>query len=146
MPYTSSYVDDGRGIHKFGTGLVTGLELFSGALETSRDIERLRKLRYGLTDFSGTTEMQVTPEDIRRMVEVNRKTASFTPGGIVAIIAPDSLPYAMARLWHTLSDDLGWTANVFHTRADAIAWLRKQLLAQDDSDPELKQFPSLGKE
>jgi hypothetical protein len=146
MPYTSSYVDDGKGLHKYGIGVVTGLELFSSALELSLDEARARKLRYGLTDFSQTTDMAVTPADIRRLVEMNRKAASFTPGALVAIVAPDPLPYAMARLWHTLADDLGWNSCVFHTRADAIAWLRKQLLAQDDSDPELKQYPSLRRE
>ncbi len=143
MPYTTHYVDDGKGIHKYGTGVVTGLELFSSALEQSLDEKRARKIRYGLIDFSGTTEMTATPADIRRLVELDRKMAEFTPGALVAIVAPDPLPYAMARLWHTLADDLGWNANIFHTRADAIAWLRKHLLALDDSDPELKEFPSL---
>ena len=143
MPYTATYVDDGKGLHKRGSGIVTGLELFSSALKESHDEARARKLRYGLTDFSEVTEMQVTTADIHRLVEMNRKLASFTPGALVAIVAPAPLPYAMARLWHTLSDDLGWKANVFHTRPDAIAWLRKQLLAQDDSDPNLDQYPSL---
>ena len=143
MPYTAQYFDDGKGVHKRGYGIVTGLEIFISAMEESRDQERARKLRYGLVDFSEVTDMKVTPDDIRRIVEANRKTAVLTPGAIVAIIAPSELPYALSRLWHTLSDDLGWQANVFHTRADAIAWLRKQLLAQGDSDPELTQFPSL---
>jgi len=146
MPYTTSYLDDGKGLHKKGSGLVTGLELFTSALEQNLDEVRARKLHYGLIDFSETTEMSVTPADIRRLVEINRKMASFTPGALVAIVAPSPLPYAMARLWHTLADDLGWNANVFHTRPDAIAWLRKNLLAQDSSDPELKQFPSLRQE
>jgi len=143
MPYTTTYVDDGKGMHKYGTGMVTGLELISSALEQSLDETRVRKLRYGLVDFSGATDMNVTPTDIRRLVEMNRKTASMTPGAFIAIVAPSPLPYAMARLWHTLSDDLGWNANVFHTRPDAISWLRKHLLSRDDSDPELRQYPSL---
>ena len=146
MPYTSSYVDDGKGLHKKGSGIVTSSEMFAAALENRSDEARARKLRYGLTDFSEVTDMQVTPADIRQIVEINRKLAALTPGGIVAVVAPGELPYALSRLWHTLSDDLGWTSNVFHTRADAIAWMRKQLLAQDDSDPELTQFPSLKQE
>jgi hypothetical protein len=143
MPYISSYVDGGKGMHKTGTGVVTGAELFAVALSDPMDEARARQLRYGLSDFSGVTDMQVTPGQIRQLVEINRKMASLTPGGIVAVVAPDALSYALSRLWHTLSDDLGWTTNVFHTRPDAIAWLRKQLLAQDDSDPELLEYPSL---
>ncbi|SRR5260221_7403323 len=143
MPYTTSYIDDGKGVHKTGSGIVTGLEIFSSAIQESRDEARSRKLRYGLVDFSGVTEMRVTPEDIRRIVEMNRKLATFTPRALVAIVAPTPLPYAMARLWHTLSDDLGWKTNVFHARPDAIAWLRKELLSQEGSSAALEQFPSL---
>ena len=143
MPYIASYLDGGKGVHKKGSGVVTGPELFAAALADRSDEARARKLRYGICDFSEATDMQVTPVQIRQLVEINRKMAELTPGGIVAIVAPGSLSYALARLWHTLTDDLGWTSNVFYTRPDAIAWVRKQLLAQDDSDPELSQYPSL---
>lgn len=143
MPYTASYVDDGKGVHKTGTGLVTGLEIFSIALQESMDEARARKLRYCLVDFTAVTDMKVTPEDIRRIVEMNRKTATYTPGALVAIVAPPGLPYAMARLWHTLADDLGWKSNVLHNRADAVAWLRKEFEAAAGSDAILELFPSL---
>jgi len=145
MPYTAHYVDAGKGVHKFGSGTVTGLEIFVSAIEESRDQERARKLRYGLIDFSAVTEFKVTPQDIHRIVEANRKTAALTPNAVVAIVAPSELPYAMSRLWHTLSDDLGWTSHVFHTRPDAVAWLRKHLVRPDESGAATaeNQFPSL---
>ncbi len=87
--------------------------------------------------------MKVTPEDVLRIVEMNRKTASFTPGALVAIVAPDPLPYAMARLWHSYSDVIGWKANIFHTRADAIKWLRNELITKAGSISVLDQFPYL---
>jgi hypothetical protein len=131
------------GMHKKGSGIVTGADLFSSALEERADEARARKLRYALIDMTETIELQVTPADIRQLVEINRKMAQYTKGGIVAIVADDHLTYAMARLWRTLCDEFEWNINVVHTRADAISWLRKQLLIQDDSDPELTQFPSL---
>ena len=90
--------------------------------------------------------MRVTPGDIRRIVEVNRKLAVFTPGALVALVAPTSLPYAMARLWHTLSDDLPWTSSVFHGRPDAIAWLCKEFQARAGSGAILEEYPSLRQE
>ena len=143
MPYTATYVDEGKGLHKEGVGLVTGLEIYTNCMHESLDEERSRKVRYCLIDFSGTTEMKATPDDIRRIVEMNRKLASFTPGAFIAIIAPTPLPYALARLWHTLSDDLGWKSNVFHARPDALAWLRKEFTALARTDAILEQYPSL---
>lgn len=143
MPYTSLYLDDGRGLHKKGSGIVTGLEVISNCVEETIDEERARKVRYALIDLTEVTEMKVTPPDIRVIVDVNRKMASFTPGVPIALVAPGQLSYAMARLWHTLTDDFGWTSNVFHSRPEAVAWLRKELLSKDDSDPELGLYPSL---
>jgi hypothetical protein len=90
-----------------------------------------------------TKELQVTPADIRQLVELNRKMATYTTGAIVAIVATDELTYAMARLWHTLCDEFDWTINVLHTRADAVAWIRKQLIIQDLADPEFSEHPFL---
>ena len=143
MPYVTSYVDDGKGLHKNGSGILTGLEIFTSAMQEGINVERAQKLRYGLIDFSEVTEMRVTPDDIRRIVEVNRRLAAFTQGALVAIVAPGPLPYAMSRLWHTFSQDLGWKSNVFHTRVDALAWLRKQFTLQSGSETVLDEFPSL---
>jgi hypothetical protein len=146
MPYVASYVDDGKGVHKMGIGIVTGLEIYNSCMQASLDKEKSSKLRYGLIDFTDTTEMQVTPGDVRRLVEMNRRLASFTPGALIALVAPAALPYAIARLWHTLSDDLGWESNVFHTRPDAIAWLRKEIQTRAGSSAVLDEFPSLRQE
>jgi len=147
MPYTTTFVDDGKGMLKTGSGIVTGLEIFSSALQGgSLDEASARKLRYGLIDFSETTEMNVIPDDIRRIIEMNRKLAAYTPGALVAIVAPTPLPYALARIWHTFSNDLGWKAHIFHARPDAISWLRKEFLARDSSGALLEQFPSLKEE
>ena len=143
MPYTATYVDDGKGVLKKGTGHVTGLEIFTSALQETANKDRPRGVRYALVDFSEATDLKITPEDIRRIVELNRKLAVTSPGELVAIVAPAELPYAMARLWHTLSDDIGWKRNVFHTRADAIYWLRKELQGASDTASVLDEFPSL---
>jgi len=143
MPYETFYVDSGKGVHKYGRGVVTSTEMLSASLRESSDEERSRKLRYGLVDFSETTDLQITPEVIRQLVEINRKLASYTPGAFVAIVAPTDFPYAMARLWQTFSQDLGWSANVFHSRPAAIGWLRKQLRIEDESGDVLNEYPSL---
>lgn len=143
MPYEASYVDDGKGVLKRGIGIVTGLEIYNSCLHDSLDKEKSSKLRYGLIDFTETTEMRVTPGDIRRLVEMNRKLASFTPGALIAIVGPTALPYALARMWHTLSDDLPWESNVFHTRPDAIAWLRKEFVTRSGSRTILNEYPFL---
>jgi hypothetical protein len=143
MPYTTTYVDEGRGVLKTGSGLMTGIDFFSTALQQSLDVERTRKLLYALADFTDVTEMKVTPGDMRRLSEMNRKTAAMSPGALIAIVAPSTISFAMARVWHSFSEDNGWKANVFHARPEAIAWLKKELhfLHGETMGPD--QFPYL---
>ena len=146
MPYETLYVDSGKGIHKFGTGVVTSAEVIQSGVTESMNEERVSKLRYGLIDFSQTTELKMTPEGVRQLVHVNRKAATLTQGVFVAVVAPSPLVYGLSRMWQTFAEDLGWNANVFNTRLDALAWLRKQLAAPDGSVDVLIEFPSLKEE
>lgn len=143
MPYETHYVDSGKGVHKIGSGVVTSAEIIHGAIQEAADEERARKLKYGLVDFSQITELQVTTTMIRQIVEINRKLATFTPGVFVALVAPSPLAYGMSRLWLTFSEDLGWKAQVFRHRPDAIVWLRKNLGAGDDTIDVCEAYPSL---
>jgi hypothetical protein len=98
---------------------------------------------YALVDFSEIEEMRVTPDEVRLIVEIHRKTAVLTPGALVAIIAQDPLAFGIARFWQSFSGDLGWKAHVAHTRSEAIEWLRKQLTQKESSDSALDRFPFL---
>jgi len=129
VPYSSFYIDDGRGVLKTGSGIVTGEQMLSVARRFSLDEIRLSRLVYALVDFSEVEEMRVTTDEVRVLVEVHRKTAVFTPGILVAIFASDPLAFGISRFWHSYSGNLGWKADVFHTRSEAIAWLRKELKA-----------------
>jgi hypothetical protein len=139
MPYTRTYLDDGKGLLKTGTGFVTGAEILAVSLSDADDEAICRRLRYGLLDFSATTEMQVTAEDMRRVVEANRKIAALTGPGPVAIVAPSQMSFGLARMWHTLSEDFRWESSLFRNRPDAIAWLRQHVVSGGDQT----LFPSL---
>ena len=142
MPYETQYVDSEKGVLKIGSGIVTGAEILQTATQQSLD-ERSRKLKYALVDFSQMTEMKISSEIVRQMVEINRKTAQLAPGVVVAILAPSPLAYGMSRVWQSFAHDLGWTSNVFHTRADAVGWLIKQLGKDVPAHEIPDQFPSL---
>jgi hypothetical protein len=142
MPYTKAYVDHGKGLVKTGTGIVTGQEILTLALHDADDEEVVRGLHYGLLDFSAMIEMRVTAQDMMRIVAANRKIATLTQGGKVAVVSPTDMSYGMSRLWHSLSVDFGWKSNLFRNRADAMSWLRKELPSGDDP----AEFPFLNSE
>lgn len=145
MPYETHYVDMGKGIHKIGYGVVTSAEILSSAVQRSLDEERNRNhlVKYALIDFSKMTELQATTDTVKKLVEVNRKTAQYLPGSFVAIVAPDDLVFGMSRMWAGFAEELGWTANVFHDRESALEWLRTELGHGNPDDCPFDEFPSL---
>jgi hypothetical protein len=139
MPFANHFVDGGKGLHRVGTGLVTGPEMLDVIRGESADDERYRRLRYELVDFSATTQMKITLEETRRVVERSRRMADWAPGIVVAVAAPLDITYGIARMWHSVYDDVAWKRNLFRDRAEALAWIRQQLPYGDDPG----QYPSL---
>ncbi len=119
MPYTTTYVDDGKGFHKTASGVVVGLDIFTSALQASQDEARARNLCYGLFDFSGTIELKVTPG--RHPPDRRKSTASsrlLSPGRSSPSWPRPRCPTPWPGCGHTLSDDLPWKSCVFHHRAE----------------------------
>jgi hypothetical protein len=139
MPFANDFVDGGKGLHRVGTGLVTGPEMLAVIQGESAEDERYRRLHYELVDFAATTQMKVTLEETRRIVERSRRMADWAPGIVVAVAAPLDITYGIARMWYSLHDDRGWKRNLFRHRAEALSWLRKQLPSGDDPG----EYPSL---
>jgi len=128
MPYATEFFDDGTGLLRVGTGIVTFDEIIAGARDLHLDEARARKLTHALVDFTGVTELRVSTDEARRIAEASKTTARLAPGGVVAVVAPKDHVFGMARMWETLVDEeAGWLTRVFRERAEAEAWIRARL-------------------
>ena len=146
MPFDAIFVDSGRGVHKLGIGIVTSSEIMASTLDDTHNEARGRQIRYALIEFSQTTELRVTPDFIPQIVEISRKSASFSPGALVAIVAPNPFAFAMSRAWQSFSGSLGLNTRVFQTASEAKVWLRKELRIDGETGDVLNEFPSLNEE
>lgn len=127
MAYSTEYTPDGLGVIHRGEGIVTGALLIAAAAEHHRDEARARGLKYGYVDFSQVSELRVTAAEVQILADENRKTAALTPTAVVAVVAPLDHAFGISRMWETLMDASNWTTRIFRDRADALAWLRKQI-------------------
>jgi hypothetical protein len=143
MPVETHYVDGGKGAHKHAYGVLTSTDILVTGLIQAKDVENTRKLKYQLYDFTDVVEYQVGRDVVRELVEINRKTASVSRGALGAIVAPNPLVFGLAREWQSFAGDLGWKAQVFNCREDAIRWLRTELGGGDAESPLLEEYPSL---
>jgi hypothetical protein len=139
VPFEAYFVDSGKGVHKHGVGIVTSAEIIASTLDDTQNEARGRQLRYALIDFTQTTELRVTPGMIPRILEISRKSASFSPGIFVAIVAPNPFAFAMSRIWQSFAEGIGLHTLIFGDRAEAFAWLKGRL--QDKGS--LEDYPAL---
>lgn len=131
MPYTTEFTADGRGVLHVGRGLVVGAEVIAGTAAHYQDPERTRGLRYGLVDFSGVTDLRLTPADVQEIVAHDQRVAAINSRIAVAVIAPRDYMFGMARMWQMLGEATGWSTRVVATRAEADAWLAEQMGSTD---------------
>jgi hypothetical protein len=127
MPYTHAFVENGTGLHRTGSGLVTGREMVAEAYALHREAGSLQHLKYGLVDLSDVTEFDVTPDDMRALALAVETTARIAPAGLaVAIVAPSDYAYGHARIFegHVKT---GWKIRICRSRAEAEEWLQHRL-------------------
>ncbi len=127
MPYTMSFTNDGKGVLRKGMGVLKGQEIIDGGLALLAEEDRLRGLAYGRIDFTEVTSIQITPEDIQRIADTNKRMAKLNPHVVVVIIAPGDAIFGMARMWETVAESTGWKTTVVRTAAEADTWLETEL-------------------
>ncbi|HEX4141599.1 MAG TPA: hypothetical protein VHY09_14720 [Candidatus Methylacidiphilales bacterium] len=143
MPVETHYVDWGKGAYKHAYGVLTSTDLLVTGLIQSQDVEKTRQLRYIFYDFTDVTEVRAGRDVVAQLVELNRKTASYSPGIWAAVAAPNPLLFGLARNWQTLTADFGWRSQIFHCREDALAWLSHALGTENMTSAFLDEFPHL---
>ncbi len=125
-----NHIDDGVGIEIIATGIVTGEEIFTAHREIYNE-RNLGTQRYQLIDRSHCTEYRVTPEEIKKIAEIDRAASETNPDIIIALVSPTNLQFGMSRMWQAYVEESGFTTEVFHDRESAEKWLEEQLNKSD---------------
>lgn len=130
MPYSIEYIEKDRGIIVYWEGAVTGPELIRSYRERFSDIERVKTLRYVITDNTKITEYIVSENDIFTICKMtNDVAAGYNPNVYAAAIMPTDISYGMARMAeaYTNEDKTGWHTFVSRNREDVEKWLLTNL-------------------
>ena len=102
------------------SGEVTAAELLSHQDRLMRDPDFDPSFRQ-LADFSGTTRVSVSSEDIRVLAARN----FFAPGTRRCVIAPTAEIFGLGRMFQTFREMSGGKEDVqiFRDREEAVRWL-----------------------
>ena len=125
MPFSTEYLNDGRGVQIAAAGVLTAQEILDAKAGLLRSPERLKGLHYALIDMSAVTELHITRYDIPEFVAADMQIAMIVPRRMaVAIVAPGDLAFGVARMWEAFAEVTRWHTHVFRSRAEAGSWLR----------------------
>jgi hypothetical protein len=124
MPATLTAAKDGHGYLITGKGALTGPDILTLKAGVDADPTAPRDLAYWLVDLTGVTELQLSGQDFRDIVTIDRRLARRMPAAAVAVVAPKDVAFGLARMWEILADDIGWPTGVFRDVREAEAWIR----------------------
>ncbi|MBN2164121.1 MAG: hypothetical protein JXR25_07095 [Pontiellaceae bacterium] len=138
MPIDIKKTKDGYGVIITGHGLVTDQEyknVFKKHL--TRDPSERKGQYYSIADWSSASSVKVSAETIRFIANIARRHTPKEPPLIISTVADKDHIFGLARMGHTLKQDIGWHNSIFRTRKEAEEWVKetmKNLHGMDELD------------
>jgi hypothetical protein len=106
------------------SGKIATADLLTGAREVA-EIEASEAVTPArLIDLSGVTHIDVNFASMQQFADLREKSQLKNPTRS-AIVAPSALQFGFARMYQTIQANPQLAVEIFRTRADALAWLRK---------------------
>ena len=127
MPISIEGRQDGAGVIYYCHGDMTIDDLFQAGIGFLAFPEEIKNWRYTIIDLTSVAAMQLSSDDIRSVVEQNRRIAAIAnPGVLLAVAAPKDLGYGLARMWEIFMEQIGWETMTFRSRPEAESWIRQR--------------------
>ena len=122
--YTTELLEQGTLLVFKGSGVLTGLELIETTRKHVESGDAVRGVRRTLALFDEVTKMEVSAEDVRRLIEVDKSLMELIPLTTIAIVAPKDELLGLSRMWEMMVGVPGWETRVFRSRSEAESWLQ----------------------
>ncbi|HEV3027318.1 MAG TPA: hypothetical protein VG457_07075, partial [Planctomycetota bacterium] len=110
--YVHEIRDQGSFLILKGSGALTGREL----IETTRELieagDAVRRVRFTLILFDEVARVEVSADDVRRLVEVDKVLMKLIPRTLIAIVAPKDELFGLSRMWEMMVGVPGWETRV----------------------------------
>lgn len=129
MPYSIEFFEHEGGLAVLWIGDIKGEEVIRSYEERFSPPERLRNLRYIITDYSHALDFHMTPDQIRTIARIANTAAQTNRHLFGVAVMPSDIKFGMARMFQAYADDdtTGWRTFVTRSREEGEAWLREHL-------------------
>ncbi|MBA3028828.1 MAG: hypothetical protein FP816_08455 [Desulfobacteraceae bacterium] len=125
MPYRIEYIENEGGLIVSWTGKIAADEVIQSYRDRFAPLERLKKLRYIITDYTEMEVFELKPEDIKIIAAISNHAAKNNRDLFAVAIMPKDFAFGLARMFQSYADDdtTGWHTLVTRTRKEAEEWL-----------------------
>ena len=128
MPIEVEVRHDAMGVIYHCRGPMVIEDFFSANASFLATPEEIRKWRYALIDLTAVESMDIDYTDVSRVVTQNANIATnAVPGVLLAVASPRDHGFALARMWGSLVERVGWETMTFRSVAQAEAWIEKRI-------------------
>ena len=132
MPYHTEFIRHGTCVYQVGTGQLSGQEFINAALDLRSAMKHADQITHALVDLTTADGMNLSLEDVRRVVAIHCECSKVLKTFAIAIAAPSNLTFGLSRMYGALLGSTGWRIQVVRTLNEAWAWLNE---FQSDAHP-----------
>jgi len=107
--------------------MLTGEEILDANKAVYETREKTLASVYQIHDYRKVKEIDLGPDDIRRLAERDKRAAMINPNIVVAVVVSSELGFGMSRMWQAYTSEFPFVSRVFRSMDEAKAWVVEQL-------------------
>jgi len=131
MPFMTTLDKNGqRSITRY-FGDLTASEVLSSLKERFADIEKLKKLKIIIADYTEVIQFDTENADVRDYAEIYLKASVQNKDVIMVGIMPTDQQFGLGRMWEAYAQDMPWQHRIFRSMDEAKEWLKELKIAED---------------
>ncbi len=126
MPIERKHLDGGGSLF-VGTGTLTGTDILTAINAVHQTEEKTHAVIFQIADFRLVEKVEVSSEDVKRISERDKLTATINPNLISAVVAEKDIVFGMSRMWQSYTDEASVVTAVFRSMDEAESWVAEQI-------------------
>ncbi len=122
MPYEIAIENNGSRIITRYYGKLIMPEINAAYDERFTDIEKIKKYRLLINDYTDVSEVSTDGLDVPRLARAYLWASTHNSEVVVVNVMPTDLEFGLGRMWEGYVSDMPWKENVVRTREEARSW------------------------
>ncbi len=131
MPFETTIDRDGTRVFTRYSGNLTASEVLTSIKERFADIEKLKKFRIIIADYTDVTQFSTGNADVRDYAELYLQASVHNKNVIMAGIMPTDQQFGLGRMWEVYAQEMPWRYRIFRSMDEAEIWLQKQNVSEN---------------